>query len=176
MLAARMHEFKKPLVLEEVPAKNVPGESVLVRVGGTGMCRTDLQLTDGYFQEYVPLKLPRIPGHEIAGWVEEIGGSVPEGIIEKDDLVVVSGGWGCGLCPYCKRGDDQICPNGRWPGFGGDDGGYSEFVSVPSYRFLIKIDKKYKLKPEEIAPLTDAGLTTYRAIRKYSTNKTLSLL
>jgi alcohol dehydrogenase, propanol-preferring len=165
MYAAVMREFNKPLVLEEVPAKSAPGEGVLVKVGGTGICRTDLQMIDGYFQEYAPVKLPVIPGHEIAGWVEEIGSSVPDGIIEKGDLVVVSGGWGCGLCPYCKRGDEQICPNGTWPGFG-YNGGYSEFVSVPSYRYLIKIDEKYKLKPEEIAPLTDAGLTTYRAVKK----------
>jgi alcohol dehydrogenase, propanol-preferring len=164
MLAAVMREFNKPLVLEDIPTNRAPEEGVSVRVGGTGICRTDLQMIDGYFQEYAPVKPPVVPGHEISGWVEEIGSSVPEGI-EKGDLIVVSGGWGCGLCPYCKRGDDQICPNGRWPGFIGYNGGYSESVSVP-YRYLIKIDEKYKLKPEEIAPLTDAGLTTYRAVKK----------
>jgi alcohol dehydrogenase, propanol-preferring len=46
------------------------------------------------------------------------------------------------------------------------DGGFSDYILVPSYRFLIKVDKKYRLKPEELAPLTDAGLTPYRAIKK----------
>lgn len=141
MRAARMHGYNKPFVLEEVQIpKNISGESVLVKVGGAGICRTDLQIIDGYFKEYLPLKLPAILGHEIAGWIEEVGSSVPEGLFEKGDLVVVSGGWGCGLCPECKRGDDQICGNGRWPGFG-EYGGYSEFVPIPSYRYLIKIDK-----------------------------------
>ena len=101
----------------------------MVKVGGAGICRTDLQIIDGYFKEYRPLKLPAILGHEIAGWIEEIGSSVPEGLFEKGDLVVVSGGWGCGLCPECKSGNDQNCGNGRWPRFG-EYGGYSEFILV----------------------------------------------
>jgi alcohol dehydrogenase, propanol-preferring len=154
-----MHEYNKPFVLEEVQIpKNISGESVLVKVGGAGICRKDLQIIDGYFKEYLPLKLSATLGHEIAGWVEEVGSSVPESLFEKGDLVVVSGGWGCGLCPECKRGDDQICGNGRWLGFG-EYGGYSEFVPIPSYRYLIKIDKKYNLKPEELALLIDAGVT-----------------
>jgi propanol-preferring alcohol dehydrogenase len=59
MLAARMHEYKKPLLLEEVKAaKNLSGENVLVKVGGAGMCRTDVQMVDGYFREYLDLELP----------------------------------------------------------------------------------------------------------------------
>ncbi|HYY67654.1 MAG TPA: alcohol dehydrogenase catalytic domain-containing protein, partial [Nitrososphaeraceae archaeon] len=69
---------------------------------------TDVQLIDGYFRQYNPMKLPITPGHESAGWVEEIGSTVPEGIIEKGDLVAIFGAWGCGVCPYCKRGDEQI--------------------------------------------------------------------
>jgi propanol-preferring alcohol dehydrogenase len=166
MLAARMHEYQKPLVLEQVQeAKNLSGEKVLVKVGGAGICRTDLQMVDGYFREYLDLELPCTPGHEIAGWVEEVGNSVPENFIKKGDLVVVYGGQGCGICSQCKGGNEQICGKGKWPGFG-PEGGYSEFVLVPTYKYLIRIDKESNLKPEDIAPLTDAGLTTYRAIRK----------
>jgi alcohol dehydrogenase, propanol-preferring len=166
MLAARMHEYKKPLLLEQVQAaKNLSGERVLVKVGGAGICRTDLQMIDGYFREYLDLELPCTLGHEIAGWVEEIGDSVPENIIKKGDLVVIYAAWGCGVCPQCKSGSEQICGNGKWAGFG-PEGGYSEFVLVPSYKYLIKVDKESNLKPEDIAPITDAGLTTYRAIRK----------
>jgi propanol-preferring alcohol dehydrogenase len=166
MLAARMHEYHKPVVLEQVQeTRNLSGENVLVKVGGAGICRTDLQMIDGYFSEYLPLELPCTLGHEIAGWVEEVGDSVPENFVKKGDLVVVSSSWGCGVCPQCKIGNEQICANGKWAGFG-PEGGYSEFVRVPSYKHIIKIDKEANLKPDDIAPLTDAGLTTYRAIRK----------
>jgi alcohol dehydrogenase, propanol-preferring len=166
MLAGRMHEYHKPILLEQVQeAKNLSGEQVLVKVGGAGICRTDLQMIDGYFKGYLDLQLPCTLGHEIAGWVEEFGDSVPENIIKKGDLVVVSGGWGCGVCQQCKGGNEQICGKGKWPGFG-PEGGYSEFVLIPSYKYLIKVDKESNLKPEEIAPLTDAGVTTYRAVKK----------
>jgi alcohol dehydrogenase, propanol-preferring len=167
MRAVRMHRYNEPLEVEDVqqPTKKPVGDRVMIRVGAAGVCRTDVQMIDGYFREYVDLKLPVTPGHEIAGWVEEIGSTVPEGIIEKGDLVVVFGPWGCGVCQYCKRGDEQICPYGTWAGFG-SEGGYSEYVTVPSYRFLIKVDKKYNLKPQDLAALADAGLTPYRAIKK----------
>ena len=64
----------------------------------------------------------------------------------------------------CQAGNTQICGHGNWPGFG-PPGGYGEFVPVP-YEYLIRIDKKYNLKAEELAPLTDAGLTPYRGIKK----------
>jgi propanol-preferring alcohol dehydrogenase len=166
MRAARMHEYRVPLKIEDVqrPKEKLVGDRVLVRVGGCGVCRTDAQLIDGYFRPYSSMKLPVTPGHETAGWVEEIGSTVPEGIIEKGDLVAVFGAWGCGVCPYCKRGDEQICPYGTWNGFG-SEGGFSEYVNVPSYRFLIRVDKKYNLKAHELAALTDAGVTPYRAIK-----------
>ena len=81
-------------------------------------------------------------------------------------MVVIFGGWGCGTCIYCKRGDEQMCSFAKWPGLSSFDGGYSEFILVPSYRFLIKVHKKYNANPENLAPLTDAGLTPYRAIKK----------
>jgi propanol-preferring alcohol dehydrogenase len=166
MLAGRMHEYNKPIILEQVQeAKNLSGEQVLVKVGGAGICRTDLQMIDGYFRGYLDLQLPCTLGHEIAGWVEEFGDSVPENFIKKGDLVVVVGGWGCGVCPQCKVGHEQICSKGRWPGFG-PEGGYSEFVLVPSYKYIINVGKESNLKPEEIAPLPDAGVTTYRAVKK----------
>jgi propanol-preferring alcohol dehydrogenase len=127
------------------------------------MCRTDVQLLDGYFQEYARLPLPVTPGHEIAGVVHKVGSMVPESARLKDgDQVVVFGGWGDGTCRQCQAGDTHICAHGRWPGFG-PYGGYSEFVPVPA-RYLIKVDNR--LKAEELAPLTDAGLTPYRGIKK----------
>jgi propanol-preferring alcohol dehydrogenase len=160
-----MHGFKQPLVLEEVPTPDIGPAEVLVKVEAAGMCRTDVQLLDGYFNDHLPLGFPATPGHEIAGSVEQIGNGVPETAhLAVGDQVVVVGGWGDGTCRQCRAGDAQICAHGRWPGFG-PYGGYGEFVPVP-YNYLIRVDRKYKLKSEELAPLTDAGLTPYRGIKK----------
>jgi propanol-preferring alcohol dehydrogenase len=98
--------------------------------------------------------------------VEETGALVPKSI-KKGDLVAVFGGWGCGYCIFCKRGDEQMCQYAKWPGLSDYAGGFSEFISIPSYRFLVKADEGPSLmKPEQLAPLTDAGLTPYRAIKK----------
>ncbi len=166
MLSARLHEYQKPLVVENVPRPEKPrGDGVLVKVGGAGLCHSDLHIIGGEWTHAIPLSLPKIPGHEIAGWVEEVGDSVPKGMFERGDTVAVFGGWGCGVCTVCKRGDEQMCPAARWPGLSNYDGGYAQYVFVPSYRFLVKA--KGKIAPAELAPLTDAGLTPYRAIRRF---------
>ena len=165
MLSARIHEYQKPLAVESVPKPRAHGSGVVVRVGAAGLCHSDLHLMAGEWKESIPLRLPLIPGHEIAGFVEELGESVPEGLFEIGDLVAVFGGWGCGVCPVCKHGDEQACPKAKWPGIS-QDGGFAQYASVPSYRFLVKADKK-SLSAEELAPLTDAGLTPYRALRRF---------
>src|SRR5215813_6872396 len=163
MLAARMHEYHKPLVLEDIKVPEISPEEVLVRVGGAGMCRSDVQLIDGYFAEALKTKLPITPGHEIAGQVTALGDSVPASAhLTIGDQVVVAAGWGDGICRQCRLGNEQICEHGSWPGFG-PPGGYAEFVPVP-YRQLIRVE--HKLKWEELAPLTDAGVTPYRGIKK----------
>ncbi|MBO0721427.1 MAG: NAD(P)-dependent alcohol dehydrogenase [Blastocatellia bacterium] len=165
MRAARMYGYKQPLVLEEVEKPEIALDEVLVKVEAAGMCRTDVQLLEGYFKENLPLAFPAIPGHEIAGTIAQVGDRVPPtSNLAVGDLVVVVGGWGDGVCRQCKSGDEQICAHGKWPGFGAY-GGYGEFVPVP-YKYLIRVDKKYKLMAEELAPLTDAGLTPYRGIKK----------
>jgi propanol-preferring alcohol dehydrogenase len=165
MRAARMYGYNQPLVLEEVKTPDIAPDEVLVKVEAAGMCRTDVQLLEGYFRDSLPLAFPAIPGHEIAGSVEQIGAEIPPTAnLAVGDQVVVVGGWGDGVCRQCRVGDEQICGHGKWPGFG-PYGGYSEFVPVP-YKYLIRIDRKYNLKAEELAPLTDAGLTPYRGIKK----------
>jgi propanol-preferring alcohol dehydrogenase len=169
MLSATIHQYQNPLVLQQTPKpKIIHGEQVLVKVGATGLCHSDLHLVNGDWKKSIPLQLPKIPGHEIAGWIEEIGDSVPEGLLQKGDMVAVFGGWGCGICIQCKNGNEQLCSYTKWPGIT-VDGGFSEYILVESYRFLIKIEDdgdKSKLSVEELAPLTDAGLTPYRAIKK----------
>lgn len=163
MRAARMHEYRKPLVLEDVPVPDIQADEALVKVAAAGMCRTDMQLVDGYFQQYAHIALPATLGHEIAGIVQKLGASVPNSAgLQEGDQVVVVGGWGDGTCRHCQIGNTQICAHGRWPGFG-PYGGYAEFLPVPA-RYLIKVDQR--LKAEELAPLTDAGLTPYRGIKK----------
>jgi alcohol dehydrogenase, propanol-preferring len=167
MLAARIHEYQKPLVVEDVQRPtNIQGEAVLVKVGAAGLCHSDLHLINGDWKDAIPITLPKTPGHENAGWVEEIGGTVPQGMFDRGELVAIFGGWGCGICTFCKRGDEQLCTSPHWPGLSQRDGGYSEYILVPSYRFLVKAGERGKLSAEELAPLTDAGLTPYRAIKK----------
>ncbi len=159
-----MHEFHRPLVLEDIPTPEIAADEVLVRVTAAGMCRTDVQMVDGYFQQYAHMTMPVTPGHEIAGEVHAVGKLVPASAFREGDQVVVVGGWGDGTCRHCQEGNTHICAGGRWPGFG-PYGGYGEFVPVP-FRYLIRVDARFGLKAEELAPLTDAGLTPYRGIKK----------
>jgi propanol-preferring alcohol dehydrogenase len=158
-----MHEHGEALVLDDVPVPGIQLDEVLVQVRACGMCRSDVQLVDGYFRKYADIPTPITPGHEITGVVHKLGGLVPKSVgYQEGDHVVVAPGWGDGTCRHCQVGNTQICPNVRWPGFG-PHGGFAEFIPVPA-RYLIKVDDS--LKFEELAPLTDAGLTPYRGIKK----------
>ena len=163
MKAARMHEYGKTLVLEDIPVPSIQPDEILVQVKACGMCQSDVQLIDGYFRPYADIPTPITLGHEITGVVSKIGSIVPKasGFKEGDHVVVVPG-WGDGTCRHCQIGNTQICPNVRWPGFG-PVGGFAEFIPVPA-RYLISVDER--LKFEELAPLTDAGLTPYRGVKK----------
>ncbi len=167
ILSARIHKYQSPLMIDQV-AKPVltNGEQVLLKVGAAGLCHSDLHLINGEWKNLIPIPMPLTPGHEVAGWVEEIGDSVPKGLIKKGDLVAVFGGWGCGVCVQCKAGEEQLCHSPRWPGLSSFDGGFADNILVPSYRYLISVPTRHGLNPEELAPLTDAGLTPYRAIKK----------
>jgi propanol-preferring alcohol dehydrogenase len=158
MRAARLHEFGKPFSIDEVPDPEPgPGE-VLVRVGGAGVCHSDLHIAHGEMPDL--LDGPKIMGHENAGWVEALGPGATG--FEPGEAVIVYGGWGCGMCRVCMSGEEQLCDTLRWGGLG-PPGGYAERYVVPSPRHLIRIGA---LDPAEAAPLTDAGLTPYRAVKK----------
>jgi alcohol dehydrogenase, propanol-preferring len=163
MRAARMHGYKQPLALEEIPIPDIEPNQVLVKVGGAGMCRTDFQLIDGYFGMDMPL--PATPGHEIAGTIDRVGADVPAAAgLSEGDSVVVFGPLGDGTCRQCHRGNEQICNQGHWIGFG-PHGGYQEYVPA-AHQQLIKVSGN--LSPLSLAPLTDAGLTPYRGLKKLS--------
>src|SRR6516164_2918255 len=163
MKAARMHEYGKAPILEDIPVPDIQPDEILVQVRACGMCRSDVQLIDGYFRKYADVPTPITLGHEITGVVSKIGSIVPKASgFKEGDHVVVAPGWGDGTCRHCQIGNTHICPNVRWPGFG-PVGGFAEFIPVPA-RYVIKVDSR--LKFEELAPLTDAGLTPYRGIKK----------
>ncbi|MBX3471374.1 MAG: NAD(P)-dependent alcohol dehydrogenase [Planctomycetes bacterium] len=159
MLAARLHAYEAPLSLDDVPVPDPGPGQVLVRVEGAGFCHSDLHVIDGEVRI-----LPRLPltlGHENAGVVAAVGAGV-RGVAEGD-AVVVYGAWGCGRCDYCVGGHEQLCVAPEWAGLSQRDGGYAEFLLVPSERHLVRLDR---LTPREAAPLTDAALTPYRAVRR----------
>ncbi len=159
MKAARLHHYGEPLVLDDVPTPTPGTGEVLVRVEGAGFCHSDIHVIDGEIQV-----LPRMPltlGHENAGRVAAVGAGVES--VREGDAVAVYGGWGCGRCDYCVTGHEQLCATPRWAGLSDYDGGYAEYLLVPHDRYLITLER---LTPREAAPLTDAALTPYRAIRK----------
>lgn len=163
MKAARMHEYGKAVVLEDIPIPDIQPDEILVQVKAAGMCRSDVQLIDGYFRKYADIPTPITLGHEITGVVHKIGSVVPKVAgFQEGDHVVVAPGWGDGVCRHCLVGNSHICPNVRWPGFG-PYGGFAEYLPVPA-RYLVKAERH--LKFEELAPLTDAGMTPYRGIKK----------
>lgn len=175
MQSARIHSYGEPLVIENISQPSLShSHQVIVKVEACGLCHSDLHLMNGDWKKSIPLNLPITPGHEIAGRIEVIGNSVPQQFLKKGDAVAVFGGWGCGMCTYCKGGDEQSCIYANWPGIM-TNGGFAEYMVVDSYRFLVKIngsDRRIQSVNgelnmlEEIAPLTDAGLTPYRAIKK----------
>ena len=157
MKAARLHQYGKPFQIDDIPTPEVKGGETLVKVAASYVCSSDIGLVK---RERPWAKLPVIPGHNVTGIIDDIGPEVSD--FKKGDMVAVYGAWGCGVCRLCRQGDEQLCDPKKWVGFG-PDGGYAEYLHVPAQRHLIKIDD---LNPYEVAPLLDAGLTAYRAIKQ----------
>jgi NAD+-dependent secondary alcohol dehydrogenase Adh1 len=161
MKAARLHGYEQQLQLEEVPEPRIEGHhDVIVRIGGAGLCRTDLHIIEGIWKEKVEQRLPYTLGHENAGWVEEVGDAVES--VKVGDAVIVHPRVTCGLCPACRLGEDMYCPNGPFPGIDAD-GGFAEYLRT-SERSLIKLADG--VEPVDVAPHADAGITAYRAAKK----------
>jgi propanol-preferring alcohol dehydrogenase len=141
-----------------------PGE-VIVRIGGAGACHSDLHLLHEFPPGLLPFDAPFTLGHENAGWVDAVGAGV-EGL-EIGTPVAVHGAWGCGYCARCRVGMDNYCENrATHPKEGcglGFDGGMATHLRVPGARYLVPLPT---LDPVDAAPLTDAGLTPYHAIKR----------
>ena len=136
-----------------------PGQ-ILVRVEAVGLCHSDLHVMD-WPEGTLPFDLPMTLGHETAGVVAGLGAGA--GGVEIGDPVLVYGPWGCGTCAACARGADNLCARRLACGLG-FDGGLAEFVLVPSSRFLVA---RGGLDAARSAPLTDAALTPYHALKPH---------
>lgn len=168
MRAVRLLAWKSEPELTEVPTPSPGAGQVLVRVGGAGACHSDLHLMHDFEPGALPWGPPFTLGHENAGWVESIGEGVTK--VAVGDAVAVYGPWGCGQCARCSLGIETYCDhpeNAPVPGGGGGlgaDGGMAEMMLVPAERLLVKLPEG--LDPVQAAPLTDAGLTPYHAVRR----------
>jgi propanol-preferring alcohol dehydrogenase len=163
MRAARLHASGETLRLVDVPIPEPTGAEVRIRVAACGVCHTDLHIVDG---TQTRVELPLTLGHEVAGFIDAVGpgaaGLLRRTRLGEGDAVLVYGGWGCGRCRQCTGGDEQRCPDSRAPGFQ-VDGGYAEHMLVPHPRHLVPLRS---LDPVRAAPLADAGVTPYRAVRR----------
>ncbi|MFL5837114.1 MAG: NAD(P)-dependent alcohol dehydrogenase [Solirubrobacteraceae bacterium] len=161
MIAARLHRYHDPLAVESVPEPEISGpHDVIVRMGGAGLCRTDLHIQEGQWAEKSGVELPYTLGHENAGWVHEVGSDVTN--VEVGDTVIVHPLVTCGLCRPCRAGDDVHCENNAFPGIS-VDGGFADLLKT-SARSVVKLDPS--LEPKDIAALADAGLTAIHAVKK----------
>jgi NAD+-dependent secondary alcohol dehydrogenase Adh1 len=162
MKAVRLFKFDEPPRLVEVAEPKLQGPlDVIVRIAGAGVCRTDLHLVEGVFEQ-VRDKLPYTLGHENAGWIEEVGSGVPD--LAKGDPVILHPQPSCGLCRSCRAGNDMHCTGASFfPGFDGTDGGYAELLRT-NVRAVIKLAPG--TDPASLAPFADAGITAYHAVKK----------
>ena len=168
MRALRLESWKSEAVLAEVPTPEPgPGE-VLVQVGAAGACHSDLHLMHDFEPGLLPWSTPFTLGHENAGWVHTVGQGVRG--LEPGQPVAVVGAWGCGRCSRCLAGLETYCEDpasAPVPSGGGGlglDGGMADFLVVPAARYLVPLPDG--LSPVLAAPLTDAGLTPYHAVRR----------
>ena len=158
MKAAVVHEFGKMLSVEEVPTPSPGPGQVLVKVEASGLCHTDIHAAGGDW----PAKPtpPFIPGHEGVGIVERVGAGVTR-VSEGDRVAIPWLGWACGACEACASGWETLCPTARYTGYS-IDGAFAEYV-VADAAFVGMVPSG--VDPLDAAPLTCAGVTTYKAIK-----------
>jgi alcohol dehydrogenase, propanol-preferring len=164
MKAYRLTAWQSPPEIGEVPVPEPGPGQVLLKVGGAGACHSDLHLME-WPEGTMAFDVPFTLGHENAGWVEALGAGV-EGL-EQGEPVAVYGPWGCGRCRACRRSAENYCERqaqiGAFGGGLGLDGGMAEYMLVPHSRLLLPLGE---LDPRDAAPLSDAALTPYHAIKR----------
>jgi len=164
MKAYRIHAWKSQPRLEEVEIPEPgPGE-VLIKIAGAGVCSSDLHIVHEWSPETTPQiagwKMPFTLGHENGGWIE--GGDTT---LKRGTPVVVNASWHCGNCYFCRTGATNYCevrdPSGSSGGLG-RDGGMAEYLVAPT-RCIVSVPS---IDPADAAPFTDAGLTSYHAVKQ----------
>lgn len=171
MKAARIVKPKESLQVQDLDIPKARGSQVVVKVHSSGVCHSDIHLWEGGYEglEGQFLKAsdrgvtyPLTPGHEIAGTVENLGEEAAKVAIDKNEKVIVYPWIGEGLCPACRVGQENLCDKPRSLGVY-TDGGYAEYVLVPSYKYLVKIGDKLDI--DRAATLSCSALTAYGAVK-----------
>jgi NAD+-dependent secondary alcohol dehydrogenase Adh1 len=162
MKAIRVHSYGQPPQVDDVPEPQATGpDDVVVRIGGAGLCRTDLHIIDGWFADVIPAELPLVLGHENAGWVHAVGPAVEH--LAVGDPVICHPNLSCGVCRACRVGDEMRCARGpNIPGLT-CAGGMAEFFKTNAWA-TVKLGPG--AQPAELAALADAGLAAYHAVKK----------
>jgi propanol-preferring alcohol dehydrogenase len=168
MRAMVLDKPKQALQLRDVEKPRPAKGQLLVRIVTCAVCRTDLHVADG---ELPDPKLPLIPGHQIVGYVEEVGPDVPSSFAIGDRVGIPWLGWTDGECVYCRSNRENLCDRARFTGYT-IDGGYAEF-SVADARFCFHLPDRYN--DVEVAPLLCAGLIGYRSYRKTGDSRRLGI-
>lgn len=168
MKAARIVRVKEPLEIQTLETPKPRGSQVLIKVQSAGVCHSDIHLWEGGYDGPAGsfmkttdrgVKYPLTPGHEVAGIIDSMGEEV-EGFTKNEKVLVFP--WiGEGLCPACRIGEENLCDKPRSIGVY-HDGGYAEYLLVPSYKYLIKLGD---MNTDTSATLSCAALTAYGAVK-----------
>lgn len=158
MRAAVVHSFDEPLRVEEVPKPEAGAGQVVVKIETCGLCHTDIHAAHGDWP--VKPNPPFIPGHEGVGIVERVGSGVSH-VAEGDRVAIPWLGYACGACEYCASGRETLCLNQQMTGYT-VNGSYADYA-VAEAAFVGHVPPG--LDPLDAAPLTCAGVTTYKALK-----------
>jgi propanol-preferring alcohol dehydrogenase len=145
MKAARIVKLNEPLEIQDLQTPKPKGSQIIIKILSSGVCHSDVHVWEGHYEGIDGQQLkttdrgvtyPLTPGHEIAGVIDGLGEEA-EGFSKSDNVLVYP--WiGDGVCPACRIGEENLCDKPRSLGVY-VDGGYAEYVLVPSYRYLVKI-------------------------------------
>jgi alcohol dehydrogenase, propanol-preferring len=163
MTAFRLLEWGGSPQRAEVDIPQPAAGQVLVRVAGVGVCGSDPKMSNlpAVVGDMFGWNMPFTLGHEVGGWIEELGDGVTG--FDKGDPVVLVSSHSCGACSYCLEGHDINCVEGHAGRGYGRDGGLAPYVLVEHVREIIKL---VSLDPATAGPLVDAGSTAYHGVRR----------
>jgi propanol-preferring alcohol dehydrogenase len=156
--AAVVHGFDEPLTLEQVPHPELAADQVRVEIEACGLCHTDIHAAHGDWP--ITPQPPFIPGHEGVGRVVEIGSAVTD-VTLGQRVGIPWLGYACGTCDYCVSGRETLCEQQQNTGYS-IDGGFGQFAVADS-RYVVAVPDG--IDPVDAAPLTCAGVTTYKAVK-----------